>query len=376
MSKLKTFLRYPAVWLFGLFLAGFTAADLLKPAAAFSDFENRYLKQLPKPTVQTIFDGSFAQNYETYLNDQFILRNNWISLKSHAESALLKVENNGIVYGSGGQMFEKYPSYSAAQLEKNLGFLSTFLEANPGAMLTIIPSAYEIYPEKLPIGLKQVNQKEIIDDIYQMYSNKVETLDLYPVLTAGKDGEIYYRTDHHWTTDGAYLAYLAYCAAKDLTPVDLSDLGAHLIPDFYGTYFNKCKNTTISSDTLVWYDIPMESVTVDGEEKANYLDELALASRDKYGAFLWGNHGVTILKGRENLNPSSETTRLLLIKDSYANCFAPFLTYNYDEVWIVDLRSFPKGMTDLVKENDFTDILFLYNFMNFASDTNFYRLNY
>ena len=376
MSKLKTFLRYPAVWLFGLFLAGFTAADLLKPTAAFSDFENRYLKQLPKPTVQTIFDGSFAQNYETYLNDQFILRNNWISLKSHAESALLKVENNGIVYGSGGQMFEKYPSYSAAQLEKNLGFLSTFLEANPGAMLTIIPSAYEIYPEKLPIGLKQVNQKEIIDDIYQMYSNKVETLDLYPVLTAGKDGEIYYRTDHHWTTDGAYLAYLAYCAAKDLTPVDLSDLGAHLIPDFYGTYFNKCKNTTISSDTLVWYDIPMESVTVDGEEKANYLDELALASRDKYGAFLWGNHGVTILKGRENLNPSSETTRLLLIKDSYANCFAPFLTYNYDEVWIVDLRSFPKGMTDLVKENDFTDILFLYNFMNFASDTNFYRLNY
>lgn len=369
---MKKLLKYPAVWLFGLFLLGVTVADLIKPSQGFSEFENRYLKQLPAPSIQTIFNGGFSKDYEDYLNDQFVLRNGWISLKSRTESVLLKVENNGIIYGSGGQLFEKYLSYPAEQLEKNLGFLKQFFQANPGATLAVVPSAYEIYPEKLPLGLNQVNQKDKIDEIYQSYSKIVETLDLYPVLTAGKEGEIYYRTDHHWTTDGAYLAYLAYCADKDLTPMEASELGAHLVPNFYGTYFSKSKNTTIRPDTLIWYDIPMASVTVDGAEKELYLDKAALETRDKYAAFLWGNGGVTVLKSREAEDPS----RVLVIKDSFANCFAPFLTFHYDEVWVVDLRSLPTGLSEIVKENAFTDILVLYNFMNLASDTNIYRINY
>lgn len=370
MSKLKNLPRYPLVWLSGAFLLGFTLADLLTPVKAFSDFENRYLKQQPSPTLKTVFDGSFAQNYEDYLNDQFLFRNGWITLKSYGESALLKVENNGIIYGRDGQLFEKYTSFSQAQLDKNLAYLQAFLEGRQ-AVVAVVPSAYEIYPEKLPLGLNQVDQLTQIAKINQALSDVALPLDLPAVLTAAKDQELYYRTDHHWTTDGAYLAYASYCAARDLTPVDREDLGLHRVPDFYGTYFNKCKNTSIRPDTLSWYDVPLASVTVDGQEKDGYLDRTALETRDKYGAFLWGNNGVTVLKSRETANPS----RLLVIKDSFANCLAPFLTANYDEVWVVDLRSLPTGMTALMEETAFDDILILYNFENLAADTNFYRIN-
>lgn len=371
MSKLKNLLRYPLVWLFGAFLLGATLADLLTPAKSFSDFENRYLKQRPSPTLKTIFDGSFSQNYESYLNDQFLFRNGWITLKSYSESALLKVENNGIVYGKGGQLFEKYRSFSQSQLDKNLAHLRSFLEGRPQAVLAVVPSAYEIYPEKLPLGLNQVDQLTQIAKINQALSDVALPLDLPAVLTAAKDQELYYRTDHHWTTDGAYLAYTAYCAARNLTPVDRADLPLHRVPDFYGTYFNKCKNTSIRPDTLTWYDVSLASVTVDGQEKDKYLNCAALETRDKYSAFLWGNNGVTVLKSRETANPS----RLLVIKDSFANCLAPFLTANYDEVWVVDLRSLPTGMTALMEETAFDDILILYNFENLAADTNFYRIN-
>ena len=112
----------------------------------------------------------------------------------------------------------------------------------------------------------------------------------------------------------------------------------------------------------------------DGTEKDGYLNPETLDTRDKYGAFLWGNNGLTILKSDREV--TGEPSRVLVIRDSYANCFAPFLALQYDEVWIADLRSLAKGLPEDVKETDFTDILVLYNFMNLASDNNFYRLSY
>ena len=86
---------------------------------------------------------------------------------------------------------------------------------------------------------------------------------------------------------------------------------------------------------------------------------------------------VTVLKSGNNQNHrDGETSRILIVKDSFSNCFAPFLTYNYDEVYVVDLRSFPKGMTELLESTPFDDILIMYNFMNLESDTNVYRLKY
>ena len=374
---MKKILRYPILVMFAVFIAAFSLADWLTPPRNFSELENRYLKQRPKISVQNIFSGEFSSNYEEYINDQFVLRDEWITLKSYSESALLKTENNGIVYGKDGRLFDKYDSLPTEQLQKNLDFLTEFVQNRDNVSLMIVPSSYEIYSEQLPAGLNLVNQKDIISEIYNKLSNSVQTIDLYPVLNAAKEENIYYRTDHHWTTQGAYLGYQTFCEANGLTAAPLDSLTAHEVPGFLGTFFSKCKKAGTPSETLTWYDFPLASVTVDGEQKDTYLDLSALETRDKYGAFLWGNGGKTVLVSEEGAaKPESERSRILIIKDSFANCFAPFLTQNYDEVWIVDLRSMPKGLNEMLTQTSFDQILFLYNFTNFASDTNLFRLRY
>ena len=105
-------------------------------------------------------------------------------------------------------------------------------------------------------------------------------------------------------------------------------------------------------------------------------DAAQLDKRDKYGAFLYGNGGLTILSQveRETKEVKSDYSRLLLIKDSFSNALAPLFLSNFDEVYIVDLRSYPMGMTQLCEETGFDEIVVLYNFENLESDTNFYRI--
>jgi len=364
MKNKKTYL--PLLIFFAAFIGVFTVFDFIKPSENFSEFENRYLKQRPKITWASLMDNSYTQSYEGYINDQFPLRNNWIDLKAKAEGLLLKIENNGVIYGKNNMLFEKFNSLDSEQLEKNTEFVQNFAEGKD-VTLAIVPSAYEIYPENLPYGTTMVMQKKIIDDIYAHINAK--TVDFFTPLKQNKDKYIYYRTDHHWTTFGAYTGYLEFCKNKNLTPV--LDMKFAEVQDFYGTYFNKCKNLSIMPDIMKYPDITLKT-TVDGEKKDNYLDFSKFDERDKYAAFLHGNNGVTVLSSGEK----RERERVLVIKDSFANCFVPFLAYNYDEVYVVDLRSFPKGLTELIETTEFDDILILYNFINFQSDTNLYRLKY
>ncbi len=359
---------FPLVVFFALFIGVLTVLDLIKPSENFSEFENRYLKVRPKITWQSLMDNSYSQNYEGYINDQFILRNSWIDLKAGAEAVLLKIENNNIIYGKENMLFEKFNSLNSEQLEKNIGFVEEFSK-DKNVTLAIVPSAYEIYPENLPYGTTMVMQKAVTDNIYKRLENSLDTLDLITPLQQSKENYIYYRTDHHWTTDGAFAGYHDFCKMKNLEP--FNDFKFTEIENFYGTYFNKCKNSSIKPDTMKYPDMTLKTV-IDGAEKENYLDFSKFDERDKYAAFLHGNNGITVLSSGEK----REKEKILVIKDSFANCFVPFLTYNYDEVYVVDLRSLPKGLTELVESNDFDDILILYNFINFQSDTNLYRLKY
>ena len=140
------------------------------------------------------------------------------------------------------------------------------------------------------------------------------------------------------------------------------------VDGFYCTFFSKCKRAGTPPDTLTFYDIPVDSVTVDGVEKGSWYDEALFEKRDKYGALLYGNGGLTVLKNGDG------PRKLLLIKDSYSNALAPLFLENYDAVYVVDLRSFPKGLEELCRSENFTDTLILYSFQNLAMDTNLYRI--
>ncbi len=417
--KLKKILReYPLLLLFALVMGGLFLLDLCFTSNPYSELENRRLKQKPAFSLESLLENRYTKDYEGYINDQFVGRDRWITLKSVFESALGKTENNGVVYGADRYIYNKLldpalgesrqngagfggdgsdtpalPVVNSAQLGRNVNFLNTFAVTYPGHVTAAIaPNSYGIRPEGLPAGLPNVNQQAAIGELYRQFSgDNLSTLDLIaPLREAAGEMQVSYRTDHHWTTDGAWVGYRAYCESRSLPYVTLEELAPYRReePGFLGTYYNKSKNFDALPDTLVWYDIPVEDVTIDGEhtvlqtdgslvEVTGLYQREKFAVRDKYAAFLYGNNGLTVIKsGNSKAHREGEVSRVLVIKDSYGNCFAPFLTYSYDEVWVADLRNMTFKVSQVLAENQFDDVLILYNFDTFQEDRNFSRITY
>lgn len=374
---MKDLKRYPVVILFfGLIMMIFII-NLITPAKSFSEMENRYLNQLPRFSIKAIMDSSskgYAQNFEQYANDQFVLRDMWISLKSRSEALLCKTENNGIVYGSDNYLFEKFRSYDSDRLNKNLGYIEEFSAMNPSVhkFLMVIPSSYNVLSKLVPNGLGNVDQLPLIKAIGErMEQNGYTNVDAASNLLLHASEEIYYRTDHHWTTQGAWYGYESFMHTLELAAMIPDKALENSSKGFWGTYYSKAKKYNSISDTIVWYDLPISSVAIDGKAVDSMYDLTQIDSRDKYALFLHANNGVTIIK-----NSSAPQGSILVIKDSYANCFVPFLTQNYQKVVVVDLRSLPKGVNDLIKTEKIQDVLVLYSFSNLCSDTNLPRIRY
>jgi len=369
MKQLKT---APAAVLFFAAILLLALLNLVTPDRETSEAENRPLQQAPKFTLSSMLDSSergFAQKYERYLSDQFVGRDGWITLKSICEAAFGKTENNGVAYGRNGHMFGIYRTYDRENYRANVQALAELAAETPALPKTalLVPSGYEILRDDVPAYLGNVDELSVLAETRKtLEAAGWETVDPAPAL----DGDSYYRTDHHWTTHGAYLAYEAYCAQTGLAPAVPDAALRRESAGFLGTYYNKAKKFDAAADTLVWYDLPVGSVMVNGAPAEGLYDLEKLSTRDQYAMFLHGNNGVTVIE-----NEAGEGS-LLVVKDSYANCFVPFLTQNYRTVTVVDLRYLPTGFRDLLAAGDFDRLLVLYNFENLASDENFYRLKY
>lgn len=368
--------HYPLVICFALFIFGFTVADFITKPSAFSEMENRPLEQRPKFTIEGFLNASYPQNYETFLNDQFVLRDQFIDLKSRAEYAMLRQENNNVVYGKDGYMFERFESYNEAAGKSKLRAIVQMAEqSGASTQLMLVPNSYEILSEKLPVGLSFVDQKKAIEAAYgELAGTAVKPLDVYAALSAHKDEDLYYKTDHHWTAQGAYLAYVKYCEENGLEPVPYASMPQKEVSGFYGTYFSKSKAFWAEADTITAIDVDA-TIETEGKTYHGLYDWAQFEKRDKYGAILYGNHPVMkITSGVNKDHREGETSRLLVVKDSYANSFIPYLLYHYDEVYVVDLRYYSLKLSDYMKENSIQNVLVLYNFTNFATDTNFGKL--
>ncbi len=369
---MKRLLRYPVLCFFFALVFLLCAGNILTPDRENSETENRPLQQMPAFSFSSMLDSSsrgFAQKFETYLSDQFVGRDGWITAKSVAEAGLGKIENNGVAYGKDGYLFGIYRTYDEENYDENVSRLVSLAAAAPGVSKTVllVPSAYEILKDRVPAHMGNVDELEKLRQTREILSAAgYDTVDAAAVL----DGESYYRTDHHWTTHGAFLAYGEFCRQAGIEVREPGEGLRRESPGFLGTYYNKAKNFNAVSDTLIYYDLPVNAVAINGEPVEGLYDLQKLETRDQYAMFLHGNNGVTVI---ENQNGEGS---LLVIKDSYANCFVPFLTQNYRRVTVVDLRYLPTGFSELLQNGNFDRLLVLYSFENLASDNNFYRLEY
>ncbi len=380
IKKLKKIKNYPLLVSFFGFIFIFTIVDIIMPDKTFSELENKYLQLKPEFDFAEFVDNEFVPEYEQYVNEQFVLRDSWIDLKSRTEYYLGKVENNGIVYGDDGYMFDKIQTIDEERANKNLNNIETFIKTYSDANIkfALIPNSFEVLEEKLPIGLELYDQKSFIEDAYERYSiyDNVETLDLLETFNSYQDEYIYYKTDHHWTTLGAYYAYCEFIESIGEQPTQIDDLDFVDVESFYGTYFSKAKKHNASYDTIKYLSTEIDSMTFSDKEYTDLYDYEKFEIRDKYAAFLYGNNDLTVIKSSNAAENEEENSKVLLIKDSFGNSFAPYLTLNYDEVYVLDLRSNTMKVSEIMETYSFDDVLIMYSVENFINDVNIVRATY
>ena len=377
----KNFLKkYPTFFVFSILVILFTVIDIINSPNEFSELENRKLSQMPILSLKSYIDTSFSSDYEKYINDQFFLRDNWIDLKSRIEYLLGKRENNDIIFGKENYLFKKFTTFNDEMLKNNLNSIITFTNNyNKEVDFFIIPNSYAIYDELTPRYLPLVDQLSLINSINSYLSLKsndhISTINVAEELLKNKDDYIYYKTDHHWTSYGAYLAYLTYMDYLGLEIVDINNLEKITINNFLGTYYNRSKYFKADSDFITYYNILGLHIEIDGKEQLSLMDLDKFKGSDKYSAFLWGNNGLTKVIN-ENISEERKGSSILIFKDSYANSFIQFLSYNYEIIDIIDLRYFKESIRNFMKDKDYNEILIMYSFNNLSSDINIRRLKF
>ena len=366
---------------FLLLIFGFAIATVLKPSNERSETENRLLEQKPDLTWNALISGKFSEDYEAYLSDQFVVRDGWISLKTAFERAALRQEAEDVYFARDNYLIEKHTGvFTAETAERNIQTLSAFFTnlskfMDPGHLTAmVVPNAVDILRDKLPPFADPYDEEIYLQKIAGALPEGV-WFDSSSVLRQHSGEELYYRTDHHWKTLSAYYTFEAWAGEKGLAGDSAFSFRPVTVTDsFEGTIASRL-GIVGRADSIERFDpeIPFDYYLIynqsDDIRNTVYQDSF-LERKDKYAYFYGGNFGLIQAK-----MPEHETGRkLLVIKDSYAHCFVPFTYALFDQVDMLDTRYYNASISALIGQENYTDILFLFNAAGFAEETSLARL--
>jgi len=352
------------------------------PHERFSELENRYLQRPPKLTLDNVLSSKYAEEAERYVTDHFPFRNQWLSVKSISEQARLQQENNGIYKGKDGYLFEKFVQPDYEKLQKYIEAIKGFAGKHSDVDMTLLlaPTSIGLYPERLPWLAPFYPQQQVNDFIGNHLDKSITYLNGFDFLRPHASESIYYRTDHHWTTYGAYLAYVTYAKEQGWQPLDQDDFLIEQVSNsFLGSYHTRSQFHGLSPDTIEAY-IPRKPVATEvfiadtNETWTTMYDESFLDKKDQYSYFLGGVHALmTITSDLDAQN--TEQDKLLIIKDSYAHNVIPFLTNHIPEIHVIDIRYYNGSVSDYMSDNGIEDVLYIFNTSTFVEETSLLKLN-
>lgn len=373
-TKRKLDRKKTMAMLFLVMLGVICLVNLFSKDKEYSEKENRMLQQKPEISLYGIESGRWMKEYESYRSDQFVGRNFWVLLKTKVDLLAGKRESNGVFKGKNSYLLENIKEPDQEQLSQNLEAIKEFESGyqNVPFYVMLVPNAANVLSDKLPQFAVVEDQKQIFDDIQNELGEYIHWVDVSQILKKHKSEVIYYHTDHHWTTLGAYYAFQELAASMELDISKISTMKPYAVTnDFNGTLSATSGYETGYEEPIYIYaseqteDMPEVVVNYVNEKKktATLYDTSKLEEKDKYAVFLGGNYPLIDIR-----TTADTTDRLLLIKDSYANCMIPFLTPYFREIVVVDPRYYYGDIKELMEENDFTSVLFLYNGNTFVED--------
>lgn len=350
-----------------------TVMNILSRDREFSESENRVLASFPKLTLSSIADGSFMKSFETYMADQFIFRDSLISAKTYFDRLSGKKEENGVYIGEDGFLIEKQSPYSKKKVKALTKSINTFMKKYPyvNKMVAISPNASYVYSDKLPKNVEVSDQYNQLTKIMNSLEGKnYRFLNVSKaLLEAKKKHQVFYKTDHHWTTRGAAAVFKAIADKWGLNSGKVKYSFLTVSGDFEGTLASKTGIHDVKDKVEIC--LPKNSkgsyvVAIESQEKktATLFDSEKLGQKNKYEVFLGGNYDKVVID-----TVSSSKNTLLIIKDSYANCLIPMLTPYFARIVVVDPRYMTDSIHTVMDEYSFSHVLFLYNLNTFLQDT-------
>lgn len=407
ITRLRRRAEVLTVSLITAFILCFSVWCLVAPKQTFSENENRALASWPVYSFTALKDGSYMSGVQTYLSDHFPLRDPFMTLKTKYEMLTGREEINDIYLAKDGYYIEAYKTPKQqkkiiTQFQKLQDAITTDAKQNVRVML--VPTAISTYNAKLPGSAPDrgvLRQVDTMNEIYAALPN-MQKVDAWSALQAAAAQEstdrtrasgnadgaqpvagaeaagsdttaatgLYYHTDHHWTTHGAYVGYQAYCGAAGIDPIPETDFQKTCVTtDFHGTIFSKLHDNTVPGDAITLYENPANQLTVSYPDTGEVTDTLYnrdyLAQKDKYSMFLNNLHPLV-----EITNETADSDRqLVLIKDSYANSMVPFLVNHYQKIYVFDTRYYRFGPSSFINEHpEVTDVLLLYNMNTIDTD--------
>lgn len=367
-----------------------SGASLIIKDREFSPNENRYLAEVPELSWDNILSGKFQDGLEDYLRDQVCFRDGWITVKTGIQKACGDTDIGGAYVGKDGYDFEKITpeDVDEKQIDRNIkaveDFFMTASETIDKQKLSflLVPTSGLVMQEKLPKNARLFDQAKYIDQV-QKAMKDYNFVDVRDTLMDHNEEYIYYKTDHHWTSAGACLAYGAWSGRTGGEAEKEDGLVKNVVSDkFRGSLYSKILDADSAYDEIWTYGLQKDeafgskdcTVTIDEKQQLDSIyDDEKLQEKDKYAYFLGGNYGQVHIQNQKAAS-KAKGKNILIIKDSFANSFVPFVTQDYENIYMVDLRYYNGDMKAYLQEHEITDVLVLYNISNFISDRNLHKL--
>ena len=360
------------IFILTLFL--FLIINVIVPDREKSVQENRMLATKPKFRLSTLISGDYDEKFEAYMDDQFVGRDMWRKLKVTVDRIGGSRLENGVYIGKNGQLLEQIEVADETHLAANIKAIKSFSESQskiPVRMM-LVPDAANVLNHSLPALAKPEDQTQMFSMVRKDLGDSVEWIDVSTELNKHKTEKIYYKTDHHWTTLGAFYAFQAAAPSLGIDGDLSGKYVSYTVSDSFNGMLASKSGVNLGEKEQIDIYVPTEEDTdlivdyVDeGKRSTSLYDSSKLKEKDQYTVFLGGNSSLLDIR-----TVSTSTKRLLLVKDSFANSFIPFLTPYYREIVVVDPRYYSGTINDLMDSYRISEVLFLYSGNTFFKDNN------
>ena len=357
--------------LFCAFIGIMGILTLILPKSEVSVNEKRVLAKFPQFTFEKVASGKWESEFEGYISDHFPARDVFAGTDAYFMLYTGRNGSNGIYNGKDGYLFQTPVKCDKKKLDENVEAINAFAEKTGiPTKLMIVPSAGFIMDKWLTKNHRNYYDGAIINNDIVANLKGVDDINILGEFQQEREAidnhgvELYYKTDHHWTSEGAYLAYRMWCRSEGIEPRKKQDYAITQTDGFYGTSYSKSALWLTKPDTIETWEYPINvTVTIDNKDEYNSLFfKEHLTELDKYPVYLDGNHEFERIVNHDNPNGK----KILLIKDSYAHSFAPFMAENCSQVDMVDLRYYFDPVSNLTKETKYDEILILYGISNIS----------